>query len=463
MSRGSSSRAPGVRLSPASARWVRVAIVEDGAIVAERCVPPERAITWGTSEGCDFALPGAPEGCRALVRPTREGPEVPLDGEMFGRVRDARDDVDVRRLALRGALAVPLGVEARARITRGALTVLITRSEPPAQRARPHLPLGVRGGLFGEADARFSAIVAASLVLHGVLVTVLSEMDLPAAQSLDEYTATMIYDEPLLPPDDLVDAVDPAPLPPDDSAPELHADARDTPSTPDPGRPAPREHRASRTDAGDADPSLRDDVRAAVDQAEQLLIGATSAEGGAFGDLLARGAPTASQEDIFADVEGVSVASRSDMMRERGPRVPGEITRDLGSLDVHAGPLGPRGPGPVDERRITTHVPADEIVCEYPGTDFDTRDLVRAIRGRMGAVRACYEHELVRDPSLRGRFDLEVTLQPVGTLSSVRVVDDQLGSAAVSACAERAMRSVRVTRPPSEAVTASFPIVFESQ
>ncbi|MDB4928595.1 MAG: putative abductin-like protein [Myxococcaceae bacterium] len=49
----------------------------------------------------------------------------------------------------------------------------------------------------------------------------------------------------------------------------------------------------------------------------------------------------------------------------------------------------------------------------------DVEPVARIIRGQLGGMRACYERELRRDPSVKGRLDVHFTLGPSGRVLSL--------------------------------------------
>jgi TonB family protein len=116
----------------------------------------------------------------------------------------------------------------------------------------------------------------------------------------------------------------------------------------------------------------------------------------------------------------------------------------------------------MDERRV--QVVAQPIEDDGPRPGFDPRELARAMRGRMGAVRACYERALRVEPTLAGRVDVDVQVERVGTLSDVHVREGSIGDDAFHGCVERAVRAVRLPSGPEDGpASVSFPFVFAPQ
>lgn len=450
----------------ASASWVRVALVHEGAIIAERRIAPDHTLTWGHSERAELNVPGAAlstlGACDVLVRPGPRGPELVVPGGASGRLVTDEGDVDVQGSV---GQAVALGAACKGRVQCGEFALLIARCEAPPKRQRPQLPASVEGGLLRHADWTFTAFVAASLIAHGSLVTVLSELDFPYQdQNGRDHVATQIFIEDLLPdfeaPLDPIDVAEPAQDSYADADPEHGESAPDSVEAP---TRSVRRPRVSSDVVASAEPVESIDPSSFADEiGQQLTLGVAGSRG--LEDLIARGAPTPGQADILASVTGTALATREPgAMRDRSV-APGEIVGDVGSLRRTA--TGPRGEGggPLDERRITVAAPPPHVFDPERGGDPQDTDLVRAIRGRMGAVRACYERELRDQPDLAGRLVVQVTAQLSGTLSGVRTLEDTMHSERLEGCVEEALRTVRLRQPPTdEPLTASFPLVFASQ
>jgi len=71
--------------------------------------------------------------------------------------------------------------------------------------------------------------------------------------------------------------------------------------------------------------------------------------------------------------------------------------------------------------------------------DLDRNVIQRVVRSRAGALRACYERELVGDPKLTGRVDVEFTIAADGRVSSVKAT----GLGKVSDCVARQVERMK--------------------
>jgi outer membrane biosynthesis protein TonB len=93
--------------------------------------------------------------------------------------------------------------------------------------------------------------------------------------------------------------------------------------------------------------------------------------------------------------------------------------------------------------------------------NLDGKSVARKIRARKRAFQACYERELKRNPSLKGKLVLEVTVGENGRVADIFVADNALNNA-VANCIKGKMRSIRFPKPEGGEATFSYPFVFAS-
>lgn len=86
--------------------------------------------------------------------------------------------------------------------------------------------------------------------------------------------------------------------------------------------------------------------------------------------------------------------------------------------------------------------------------------LLAVIRRYAAGIQFCYENELKRNPGLRGKLVFSLTIDAAGRVTEAAVVEDALGSGAVSACALAQVRDWKF--PPVDAGVTTFraPFVF---
>lgn len=170
------------------------------------------------------------------------------------------------------------------------------------------------------------------------------------------------------------------------------------------------------------------------------------------------------------------------------------LTAALGSLDGRrvsgAGALDVRGvPGGVADGTITTgqivtrgsRGSADDdgsgegfligredrdinVVHEPPdvtGT-LDPEIIRRIVRDHAGAVRYCYERELVRTPSLYGKVVMKWVINAEGKVVSAQVADSQMKNANVESCLSTRIRTWQFPAPRGGGVVVvNYPFIFK--
>jgi TonB family protein len=82
------------------------------------------------------------------------------------------------------------------------------------------------------------------------------------------------------------------------------------------------------------------------------------------------------------------------------------------------------------------------------------------VRSHQGALRACYEAEARKDPSLRGALVVSWTIDPSGAVTSASVLRSTLNNARIEQCVPRLVRSWRFPASEGSTDVREFPINF---
>lgn len=446
------------------AEVIRLGVVTSDGRLEERVLPLSSPVVLGAHAGASFTMPSL---TRPHVLVTREGERVVLHVSAAMKARVVTSS-GTRELEGRDEDLV-LDAKGRGKLVIAGTTVLFQLGAAPPKRLVPALPAAVRGGLLQQIDMIFTALVACSFLAHFGFVVYLDSADFPMGATLSmvpDHVAELIFDETVAPPDPPEDVTDDTvaedDTQPDDTTPtEIARD--DTPRTP----------RTDRSDApSDSAPSMsREEAQLAVSDAtstvSQLLIGATGE--GAFADVLRNGAPTEPAEEVFAQVAGgTEIATNTQMMRERDGSSSTNGPVDLGHLrrtETTHGPVDEGRPLTETGPRISYHPPSSDDIEIDDGTgEFDQRVVVRMIQTRRAQITACYEHAILTEPTLRGRIEIQMTIEENGSVSHVRTVDNGMGSDTVARCIETRVRGFRFTPGPTGgSVDFRFPFVFEQQ
>ncbi len=92
-----------------------------------------------------------------------------------------------------------------------------------------------------------------------------------------------------------------------------------------------------------------------------------------------------------------------------------------------------------------------------------TAEVIKSTVGRqMGKVRACYERGLKREAGLAGKLLMSWKIKTDGTVKSVSVVRDELGSDKVSMCVIDAVSSFKFPHG-TETVSIEYPMAFQAE
>jgi hypothetical protein len=137
----------------------------------------------------------------------------------------------------------------------------------------------------------------------------------------------------------------------------------------------------------------------------------------------------------------------------------GGVGTGVGVGGGRGGGRGSGGPGAPGRGRGELSV---RVATETPRVSgyLSPEQVMRVVRANMAAVRYCYENELARQPSLRGRIVIAWRVNREGRVASPRVGSSTMGNARVEGCIVRQVRNWRFPEPDGGEVDISFPFVF---
>lgn len=459
--------------APQDRRALRIGIVRGGKILHDRVLSEPGAISLGTAENNTFVVPGAtlPKHF-ALLHIESDDFLLRFSPAMVGRVSLGGETHELVTLIQSGtaktqdgAFVLRLTEDARGKLTLGDLTILFERVAAPAVGLRPQLPMTVRGNFTKSIDWLFTGFVVTSFLTHFAFVAYMENADGPVENVAERVrTAQLLMESFELPPED-------PPLPPPPVLPDPHGESQPDPTVAQGPKPKHEDPSGTPEPQSHAGPSNRPDTAAltaeAVRQAENLLLGAAGLnQGGAFIDLLRDGAVTTDADDLFAAVQGSTIATQATAglinTRQIGD---GERTQGLGSLLPGKRPVGELGDSePIQEAEVHGKIDPGEIEEEGGSGELDANEVTREIKKRLGAIRSCYEHALRRDSSLAGKLTVSFTVEQSGSLSHVSVKEDSLKDGGLSSCVTRAISSLRLRQgPEGGSVDFSYPFVFKGE
>ena len=457
------SSAPGAKL-----KILRIGIIQGGRIVEERLVRKRENITIGQSAKNMFVvLSDALPRNWLLFEASGTGYTAHFSDGMDARIAVGNEIISLSQLKQTGKIqkrgvswVLPLDERARGKITLADMTILFQFVTPPPPQPRPQLPASVRGSALSGIDWFFTTVAAVSFLLHLVFVIYLRNVDWPRKPDIEAVPDRFVQM--------VVKKEEKKPEPKKEEVAKVDEDEEGREEEGRGGEEAgPRSELTEEEKAKLAEAKAKADAERRARLAEQVkstgllkLLGAKSDAGGSIADVLGKGDVDRDQEKAFQGVGGVGVASGNDSLRgiKSGGSGSGRVA-DAGNLRGGAGIAGAETGKGAGERTVKA-----AIKTETPAVDgeLDPNMVAKEVRSRLGAIKACYERALKRNPNLSGKVVIHWTITQAGTVSGVDVEQDTLGDAEVASCIKSLIARWRFPAPAGGSVDVSFPFVFQA-
>jgi len=448
---------------PLPSKVLRVGVVHGGRIIEERLFRKPASITVGQGPKNTFFVPdpNLPDKMPVLEY-TRTGYALVFTEDMDGRVRlGSGADVDFAALRAQGTASqrgdswvLGLSDQDRGKITLGNLTLLFQFVVPPPEPTAAQLPASARGSFWSGVDRVFAGLLgttslfALTLAFTTALAPMPEEEELSLEELPDRYAKVMM---PAKPPEPEKPADKPAA---NDSAKKDEKKAEKKPDEPIP---------AAKADATPAESAAR---KAAIQErvAQSGILKILGSNGGAgagsaFADVLGSSSASNDISAALAGAGGVGVAT-SDLLGGPGGTGPrGGATGEVATI----GAIATKGGGNVnvgEKQEVAVKAETKLEAAEVESSTVDREGLARYVKSRLKAITSCYEKELKRNPSLKGRVVVRFTIKPDGRTSDVDVEENTVGSDAVGACIKTLIRTWTFPFKPEEETTVAYPFVF---
>jgi TonB family protein len=438
---------------------MRIGIVQGGRIIEERLIRSRENISLGWSSKATFAVPSeALPKQWLLFEITPRGYIARFADAMDARIAVGNEVISLAQLKQAGrirrqgsAWLLLLDERSRGKIAVGDLTILFQFVTPPLPQPRPRLPASVRGSWMTGLDWAFTAIGSASFLAHLAFVMYLRNVDWPRKPDIEEipdrFVQIMAKAKPPEPPKNQVTK--------DDSTEE---------KKPDKSASSGAAKNTAKRELSPAEKARLDAERRAR-LSEQVrntgilkLLGAKADGSGSIADVLGKGDVDRDQEKAFQGVGGLAVATSEASLRgvKSGTGGSGKVA-DIGSLRGAGAIAGGTTGAGVTEKRVS-----GVVRSEAPAVDgaLDPALVSKEVRARIGAVKACYERALKRNPNLSGKIKVRWTITAAGTVSGVEISDDSMGDSEVSSCIKQLVARWRFPAPSGGSVEVEFPFVF---
>ncbi|HEY8925547.1 MAG TPA: AgmX/PglI C-terminal domain-containing protein [Polyangia bacterium] len=450
---------------------LRIGIIQGGRIVEERLVRRRENITIGQSAKNMFVVPSDVLPRHWLLFEVAGDRYVAHFSEgMDARIAVGSEIISLAQLRQSGKIqrrgqsyVLPLDERSRGKIVLGDMTILFQFVTPPPPQPRPQLPASVRGTITSNVDWFFATIAGLSFLLHLLFVIYLRNVDWPRKPDIEEIPDRFVKmvaqpkkEEPKKEEKKVEEAKTEEKK---EEKAEKKAEAK-----------KPQQPKRELTEA-EKQKQAEDRARAEAERrariAEQVrstgllkLLGAKADGGGSLADVLGKGDVDRDQEKAFQGIGGVGVASSDAALRgiKAGGSGSGRVA-SVGSLRGGAGIAeGETGSARV-EKKVT-----GVVKSEAPAVDgeLDPGIVAKEVRSRLGAIKACYERALKRNPNLSGKVVVHWTITAAGTVTGIDVENDTLGDSEVASCIKGLVARWRFPAPAGGSVEVSFPFVFQA-
>ena len=443
----------------AKVRVLRIGIVQGGRIIEERLIRSRDNISIGWSSKATFAVPSeALPKQWMLFELTPKGYVARFADAMDARIAVGNEVIALAQLKQAGrirrqgaAWLLLLDERSRGKINVGDLTILFQFVTPPPLQPRPRLPASVRGSWTTGLDWIFTLIAGMSFLAHLVFVLYLRNVDWPRKPDIEEI------------PDRFVQMIVKA-KPPEAPKPTTTEDKTED-KTPDKQVASNNSAKKAAKKEISAEEKERIDAERRARLAEQVrntgiikLLGAKADGSGSIADVLGKGDVDRDQEKAFQGVGGLTVATSDASLRgvKSGTGGSGKVA-DIGSLRGAGTIAGGNTGAGATEKKVS-----GVVRSEAPAVDgeLDPALVSKEVRARIGAVKACYERALKRNPNLSGKVKVRWTITAAGTVSGVDIADDSMGDSEVSSCIKQLVARWRFPAPAGGSVEVEFPFVF---
>jgi len=429
-------------------KLLRVALIQGSKITEDRTLKRRGPVSVGQNATNTIVVPvsNLPPSF-TLFEAANEQYTLVFTSTMDGKISVNGQEITLQDAIARGiakqrrdAYVLPLTDASKGRVSLGEVSLLFQFVAPPPEPPKVELPAEVRGGILKQIDQFFFMILAVSLVVHFSGATFIAcqpkveERELTLDELPDRFVKAMMPVEVKPPPP--TEVADNGPKEDKEEKKEVAEKKADKPAT------------------SNADKKAQ--LQAKVARSGLLKVIGSSGGGGAFEDVLGNSSGVGDVASALSGAAGVGVAT-ADALAAGGPK--GGTAGSAAGI----GDLGTSGGGNVglgEKTQATVRGGVSMQAPEVESADVDREKLAAYVRGRKGAIQQCYEKELKRNPSLKGKVVVRFSITPAGRTSDIDIEENTLGNEAVASCIKTTIRGwVFPFKPPSE-VPVAYPFVF---
>ena len=429
---------------------LRVALIQGSKITEDRTLRRRVSVTVGQDSRNTFVVPVS------NLPPTFQLFEVDKAGNyalifrngMEGKVNVNGSELSLADLQKQGSakargsdFVYPLTDGSKGRVSLGEVSLLFQFVTPPPEPPKVELPANVKGNFFAQIDQFFFMILAASLVIHFTGASYIACQPMPEERelSLDEL------------PDRFVKAMMPVEIKKPEKKPEVA-------KTKDKAEEKKEETKTAETEKKPAtsNATAKAELQQKVASKGLLKILGSAGAGGAFEDVLGNSNSVGNVADALNGAGGIGIGTEASLAAGGPKGGTSGKTAGIGDLGTSGGgnvALAEKGPAQI-RGKVADAAP------EVESAEIDRGKLTAYLRARMSAIQGCYEKELKRNPSLKGKVVVRFTITPQGRASDIEIEENTLGNDAVPSCIKTVIRGWVFPFKPDGEATVAYPFVF---
>ncbi len=421
---------------------LRVALIQGAKITEDRTLKRRGPITVGQDARNTFVVPvsNLPSSFTLLEFVNNQYSLV-FTEQMDGKVKVGDSDLSFSGLKQQGlakkrgnVYVLPLNDSMKGRVTVGEVSILFQFVTPPPEPPKPELPSNIQsgvGGLLAGMDQLFMLILAVSLMVH------FSGAGFIACQPMPEERELSLDDLP----DRFAKLIVPVPV---EKPKKVEAKGEEK-----------KEKKEEKKEEAKATSNKKELQNKVASKGLLKVLTSQGAGGSAFDDVLGSATGSNSVAEALSGASGVGVAT-SDALAA------GQKGGGAGNA-AGIGDLGTSGGGNVNignkgDARVVGHVA--DATPDVESSNVDRAALARFVRSRIRAIQGCYEKELKRNPSLKGKVVVRFTISTQGRATEIELEEDTMHNDAVGACIRAIIRGWIFPFKPDSDVPVAYPFIF---
>ncbi|MBX7096481.1 MAG: AgmX/PglI C-terminal domain-containing protein [Myxococcaceae bacterium] len=432
-------------VAPVGLKNLRIALIQGAKITEDRTLKRRGPVSIGTDPKNTFVVPVSNlPATFTLFEYVNNQFSLVFSDQMDGKVKVGDSELTFDALKQQGmavkrgnVYVVPLKDSMKGRVGVGEVSLLFQFVTPPPEPPKPELPPGIKGSLLSGIDQLFFSILAASILVHFSGAGFIACQPMPPERelSLDELN------------DRFAKVMMPTPV----DKPKVVEEK--------PGKEEKKEEKTEKKEVAEAKPTSAGEKKAALEKKVAskglLKILGSSGGNGAIDDVLGSSTGSGNIAEALTGAGGVQVGTADGMAG--GPK------GGAAGTAAGIGDLGTSGGGNVnlgDKKEVAVKGRVADVAPEVDSGDVDREALTKYVRARRAAIQGCYEKELKRNPSLKGKVVVRFEIGTNGRPQDVEIEENSLGNDAVASCIRTLIRGWVFPFKPEAPAPVAFPFVF---